>query len=73
MDTQKLLEELGKTPYGDALKKYLAEELKEIGDVSKASSWEDTIGRQYAIKLVNKLFSFLSPKETVKKKKTSYR
>jgi hypothetical protein len=61
------------TQYGRALKEYLEEELKIIGDVSKCESWDDTLGRKNAILLVRKLFSFLEEEETKPKTPTQYK
>lgn len=74
MDKYKLLSELDKTPYGKVLRSFLEEELKELNDISKAESWEDTLGRQKAVRIVNKLFSFMNKEvNKVDKSKNQYK
>lgn len=72
MDKQKLLQELGKTPYGKALKEYLEEELRSIGDVDNAKNEAELVGAQIAKKTVRKLFSFLEEKKPAKPRRRNY-
>lgn len=73
-DTKRLLEELGKMPYGKALKEFIDEELKEVSDITKIESWDDALARQKAIHIVRKLFSFMNSNTSgVDKKKDIYR
>lgn len=60
---RKLLEEMFQSPYGVALKAFLDEEMKELTDVKNCKSWEDTLGRQHAEGIINKLFSFIKGHE----------
>lgn len=72
-ETRDILKGMKNTQYGQALKLYLEEELKVIGDVSKCESWDDTLGRKNAILLVKKLFSFLEEEERPPKQPTQYK
>lgn len=60
---KKLLSNLRNTSYGKALITFLKEEKEKIGNITEAKSWEETQGRQYAIKLIEKLFTFLDKKQ----------
>ncbi len=64
-EERKLLEELPKTQFGVVLAKYLKEETEKIRDIHNCTSWEETLGRQHADKLVEKLFFFMEKKEEV--------
>lgn len=73
-ETSKLLEEMGKGPYGVALREVLEEELKEIGDIQKATSWDDTLARQKSTAALKKIFSFLNKTTPrIDKPKDNYR
>lgn len=72
-DSIKLLEELGKTQFGKALREFIEDKKAEIGDITKSKSWEETQGRQYALNLIKDLFYFMKEKaEPVDKKKNPY-
>ncbi len=71
-ESKKLLQGMSKTQYGKALKDFLDEEVSDIGDITKVESWEETLGRKYALKLIKKLFSFLEEKTVASKSKSTY-
>jgi len=71
-EKQTLLKELARSAYGDALRTLITEALEEVGDVSKCTSWEDTVGRQKAKDFLNKTFSFLNKKDVVVPTKNTY-
>jgi len=72
-DQQKqLLKELRKTNFGRALDAYLAEEMTKIGNIDNCTSWEDTLSRQHALELINRLFYFMQDNKPVEKKKNQY-
>lgn len=71
-ENKKLLEELSHTSYGIALKEFLDEEYSLLDDVSSCTSWEDTLGRQKAIKVLDKLFAFMGKKGIDTKQKNQY-
>ena len=58
-DQRKILNDLGKTQYGFALRKYLKEKYEKINDISSVTTWEETLGRQYALKTLKEIFSFI--------------
>lgn len=69
---QKLLEELGRTQFGIALRAFLEDEKESIRDVRNSSSWEDTLGRQMALQTIDRLFNFMKEKAPVVKKTNPY-
>lgn len=69
---EKLLGMLSQTNYGQALKAYLEEKKREIGDISQIQSWEEAKGRQIALKLIRGIFAFLEDKEVNSKTKNPY-
>lgn len=69
---RQLLLDLKKTSYGVALKAFLDEELGNISDITTCETWEETLGRKYAIKLLNKLSSLMEEKKTTEKGKNQY-
>lgn len=71
-ETKKILGDLGKNQYGAALKEFLQDELNDIGNIATAKSWEETQGRQYSVKFIKKLFSFLDGKKVESKSKIKY-
>jgi len=70
--TLKTLGELKATNFAKALKLYLDVELDELDRASNAESWEDTLGRKHAVKVVRKLFSFLEDPKRDKAQKIDY-
>lgn len=72
MANKEILNELGKTHFGKELKVFLDEELKEIKDVTKQESWEDVVASQKAVRLIQKLFSFLDEKKVDKPTKNQF-
>lgn len=68
----KLLEDLAHTGYGQVLKTYLDEELKDLKDVTKAKTWEEALGNGKAVKIIEKLFSFMKDNKPAPKKKNQY-
>jgi DNA topoisomerase IA len=71
-ENKKLLEQLKTSPYGRALNEYLQENLQEILDIRSTKSWEETLGRQFAAKVITDLFSMMEEKPLVDKKKNMY-
>jgi hypothetical protein len=69
-ERKKLLEDLAKLNYGRALTDLIEEELSKIDTVDGITSLEEAIGRKYAVKTLNTIFSFLekrSPHNNTKK------
>jgi hypothetical protein len=71
-ESRKLLEELGKTQFGRALIEYLNDEMEEIADVRNSKTWEETLGRQIALGVIDKLFTFMVERNVVDKSKNRY-
>lgn len=71
-EDKKLLEDLSRTSYGKALSTFLDIELKDLKNVSNAKSWDDTLGRQHAVRIIERLFSFMQEKKIVEKSKTDF-
>lgn len=67
-ENRELLEGLRNTNYGKALKELLDEKLEEIGNIKSCKSWEETLGRQYALKLIDDIFSFMKEKVVISNK-----
>lgn len=67
-----LLEQMGNTSYGVALKAFLEEELASIDNVENCTSWDDTLGRAHAKRLIQKLFYFMLDKSHDKRSSAPY-
>lgn len=59
---KEILESVNVTPFGRALQEYLDEQYEIINDVQACTSWEDTLGRKHAIKVLENLFAFMRVK-----------
>ena len=68
----KLLEELSRTQHGRALREFLDEKYVEIGNIMESKSWEETLGRQFALNLLKDLFAFMEEKKHTEKTKNQY-
>ena len=62
------LEELAKSIYGKVLLDYIEEIKNEIDSVEGANTVKEIIGRQEAIKKLDKIFRFLTAKREEKSK-----
>lgn len=71
-ENKKLLEQLKTSPCGRALEAYLKENLDEILDIRTSKSWEETLGRQFAAKLIEDLFDVMIANPIAEKKRNSY-
>jgi hypothetical protein len=71
-ETKKLLEELGRNQYGKALREFLNEKREEINDIRSSKSWEETLGRGFALELIDTLFVFMTEKKEVSRNKNNY-
>ncbi len=71
--TKKILEELGESDYGEALKEYLDERLKSMeGNVHDYENWDDILGRRKATRIIKEIFYFLEKREIKQKDKNQY-
>jgi len=71
-EQKQLLHDMKNTSYGHALAAFLEDGLKEIGDIKSCQSWEETLGRKYALQLLKDLFSFMGEKKSPEKSKNIY-
>lgn len=69
---KELLFTLKNSAHGRVLKKYLELEKQKIADVLNCNSWDETIGRQHAVKLINNIFGFLEEKEAKERTPNQY-
>lgn len=58
--------------FGAALRSLLNDCLDELGDVSKCTSWEDTLGRKHAKEFILEAFRFLEKPDQKPTKKNQY-
>jgi hypothetical protein len=61
---KEVLEQINSTPYGKALQEFLDDQLTELNDVTKCTSWDDTLGRKYAVGVIENLFNLIKVKKT---------
>lgn len=71
-EEKKELSGLKHTSFGRALVAYLTDEMNDLNDITTPKSWEETQGRQYAVKVIRKLFSFMEDKKPKGKGKNQY-
>lgn len=71
-ENRQLLEELSRSMHGSALREYLTEKRNTIGDIKLCTSWEHTVGRQYALEVIDEIFGFLDKKPPVDKTPNQY-
>lgn len=58
-EQEELLANLAKTPYGKALQDFLDSKYDEINNIMSAKTWEETLGRQFALNVLKDLFAFM--------------
>lgn len=71
-EQKKILSELKNTQFGQALRAFLDIQLDELNDITAAKSWDETLGRQHAVKVIKKLFAFMEEKKVTDKMKNQY-
>lgn len=59
---KQLLQEMKQTNYGRALQELLDEKYEELSNVKNCKSWDDTLGRQHAVRILDDIFSFMRDK-----------
>ena len=59
-ERNKKLEELAKGIYGECLLDYLKEKKIELKSIDEIKSFEELVGRQEAVKMIDKVFYFFS-------------
>lgn len=70
-EQRKILEGMRLTNHGQALQAVLKEKRDELNNVTTCKSWEETLGRKYAVELIDDIFSFMREK-VVTSNKTRY-
>ena len=58
-EQEDILKNLAKTPYGIALQAFLDIKYSEINNIMTSKSWEETLGRQFALNVLKDLFMFM--------------
>jgi hypothetical protein len=71
-EVKEILGSINGTPFGRALQEFLDDQFEELNDVQACTSWEDTVGRQHAIKILENLFSFMNAKRITNQKQNTY-
>lgn len=71
-NTEDTLKQMSKTIYGQALISYLDQARKELDSVSKTRTFDELLGKQYAIKVIDDLFVFMGDREVSTKPKNQY-
>ena len=76
MIEQKDLEALAKSPFGLLLLAYLKQESERLRNIDGVKTFEELLGRQEAVKILDKMFKFIEnaqqPKETGQQSKNEY-
>ena len=72
IEDKKVLAELGRHNHGRVLRNYLNDKLLGINSVEDAKSWEDTLARQHAVRLIKEIFAVLEDHNTKVNSKTKY-
>jgi hypothetical protein len=67
-ENKQILQGLKQTNYGKALQELLDEKYTELNNVKSCLSWEDTLGRAHALKILDDIFSFMRDKVDVQNK-----
>lgn len=67
-----LLAELPNTAHGQAVRTYLSEKIDELDSVSDCKTWDETLGRQNAVKIMEELLRSMNIPRIDKKKKNQY-
>ena len=62
-ETKKMLHELSKTNYGKVLREFLDVHYASIGNIMDSKSWEEVLGRKFALTMLKELFSFMEDKK----------
>jgi len=71
-EINELLQQLSRTAHGQALIKFLNQAKEELNNVKTIESWDETLGRKSAIKMIDDLFSFMGEKKVEIKNKNQY-
>jgi len=69
---QEKLKQIKESPQGFALIEYLNQAKREMNDVKSMQSWEEVLGRKFALKVIDDLFVFMEDKKVDIKNKNQY-
>lgn len=67
-----MLTDLSTMPHGLVLQKLIKSEIADLKDVTTAKNWEETLGKQYAVKTLEKIISYIEADKPTKTPKISY-
>lgn len=67
-----LLGRMKETAYGEALKEWIEDQILELSNLDTVESWDDTLGRKQAKKILNKLSKTVTPVDKSKTNNSQY-
>ena len=70
--TNELLKEANSTAHGQAVIRFLNAYKEDLNNIKTVQSWDEALGRKYAIKFVDDLLSFMGEKTVETKRKNIY-
>ena len=71
-EVEDILKQIPGTLYGQAINAYLTQARDELDSVTKITTFEELLGKQYAIKVIDELFKFMDNKKVETKNKNQY-
>lgn len=69
---KKMLTELSSIPHGIVLRALIDKKMNFLRDVTLAKTWDETLGRQYAVKVLEDIISYMDADNAEPKPKPSY-
>ena len=66
------LKQIKESPQGHALVSYLEQAKQEMNNIKSIESWEEVLGRKFALKVIDDLFIFMEDKKVEVKSKNQY-
>lgn len=70
--SKELLKTLKTSAHGRALRELIDEHLEKLDDISTVNSWDETLGRKHAKKLIMEIFSFMDVEKKTDKTPNQY-
>jgi len=58
-----ILDGIKTTQYGRALQEFLEDEKSKLNNVKTLESWDEALGRKYAVEIIDKMFAFVLEKK----------
>ena len=71
-DVEEILKQIPGTLYGQALNVYLGQAREELNDITKITTFEELLGKQYSLKVINDLFKIMENNKVETKIKNQY-